>query len=305
MKLLAQHLIPGLTAICMLALSACETVVSVDVPEKTNLLVVNGLIIPDQQPQVSLSRSYAVLGNEFENNRVSGASMLLFEEDVLVGAFEESLVGGNYVFPTDSMAFRPKGERNYRVSVTHPDYPPAIASTQTPPANLSLTLAAGDTVSLGGDDHLSLVLTLRDPDHRDDFYWFELFVESDFSGEQLCFRNLEEPFETVETFFPDLGELPIYCGRVYRSDDDFNGQDKTFEFLIPLQFISFFPVEELSIRAVVGLLSEDLYRFELSERLQANSEGDPFAQPVVVHNNVEGGFGLLGGFNARSVSWSP
>lgn len=292
----------GRTLLPLLALlAACETVVVVDVPVRDNLPVITGRIIPGQQPSVRLSRSYAVLDDTWVDRSLDGATVSLFEDGAYVGPMRTYDVPGRYVF--DSAAapgFRPDGLRRYRVEVTHPELPPASAETLTPPDILPVALRFGDTVTLGGEEHLELLFRLEDPADRSDFYFLELYAESGFFVGQVCYRNLEETFEGQPAFFPDFGQLPQYCGRVYFTDEGFDGTTHEIRLLVPLDEGGFEgPVTPgTTFRVVLGLLSEDLYRYELAERLQQETEGNPFAQPVIVPGNVEGGFGILGGFNA-------
>lgn len=45
----------------------------------------------------------------------------------------------------------------------------------------------------------------------------------------------------------------------------------------------------------MSALSEDLYQFLHTRRLQDRTEENPFAEPVEVHSNVNGGYGIVGG----------
>ncbi len=293
----------GRTLLAALALcaTACETVVVVDVPVRDNLPVIIGRVIPGQQPAVRLSRSYPVLDDTWADRSLYDATVALFEDDVYVGPMRSYDIPGTYRLDTAVVPdFRPDGLRRYRVEVRHPELPPARAETLTPPAILPVALRFGDTVTLGGEEHLELLFRLEDPAGRSDFYFLELYAESGFFVGQVCYRNLEETFEGQPAFFPDFGQLPQYCGRVYFTDERFDGTAHEIRLLVPLEEGGFEgPVTAgTTFRVVLGLLSEDLYRYELAERLQQDTEGNPFAQPVIVPGNVEGGFGILGGFNA-------
>ncbi len=293
-------------AFCLLLLllaPACETVVVLDIPQKDNLLVLNGLVIADQQTVVRVNRSWPVFEDAVEEESfLPGATVSLYEDDVYVGPLVET-PGGVYTydFSFDTL-FRPKELRRYRVEASHPDFPSASATTLLPPSSVPLEPWIGDTVQLGGKDHLELFLDLEDPGDRTDFYSFEVFVESMFFAGPICFRNTEEAFEGTSDFFPDIGTLPQYCGKVYLTDAEFNGQTKRITFLLPLtQFEDPTFLPGTVLRVVVGLYSEELYRYNLTAQLQADNEGNPFSQPVVVEDNVEGGFGLIGGYSADAA----
>lgn len=289
--------------LCLVAVSACETVVVIDVPQKDNLLVLNGLVIADQQTIMRVNRSWPVFNSDgTESYFLSGASLSLYEDGLYVGPIVETSGGVyayDYAFDT---SFVPKPERLYRIEASHPDFPSAFAETTTPPNSVPMDLSLGDTVSLGGDPHLEVLLDIEDPGYRSDFYAFELFLESPYYSGLMCFRNTEESFDGSFDFFPDIGQLPIFCQKVYLTDEGFNGVEKRIRFLVPLEDFDVVPLGPGStLRCVVGLYSQELYRYNLEEQLQLDSEGNPFAQPVVVEDNVEGGFGLVGGFSATAA----
>jgi len=49
-------------------------------------------------------------------------------------------------------------------------------------------------------------------------------------------------------------------------------------------------------------VTEDFYRYQQSIRLQQENDGNPFAQPVQVFSNVQGGYGLFAG--AAASQWT-
>src|SRR5690606_17271812 len=54
------------------------------------------------------------------------------------------------------------------------------------------------------------------------------------------------------------------------------------------------PVHAYRLR--LGHLSEDYYRYLRSQELQEATEEHPFAEPVIVHSNIEGGVGIFAGY---------
>ena len=80
--------------------------------------------------------------------------------------------------------------------------------------------------------------------------------------------------------------------EIYFSDDYFNGAHYSFDFTIG----SFFGGERVGpMRYVLESITPEYYKYLTSLRLQQDRADDPFAQPVQVFTNVEGGVGIFSG----------
>lgn len=119
----------------------------------------------------------------------------------------------------------------------------------------------------------------------------------------IGFRTNDLSLEEVEDAFDDLdpestGESYFYSAALF-SDDLFNGQTKTLK-VIPFTNALFNDPEDFNKNKIFvefGTMSRDLYAYIQSTDLQQYTDGDPFAEPVRVHNNVSNGFGIFGGFS--------
>jgi Domain of unknown function (DUF4249) len=88
------------------------------------------------------------------------------------------------------------------------------------------------------------------------------------------------------------GQSNFYYSKMYMKDSNFNGQTKTFTAYLPNSFISWPDTSSKSTWYVrMENLSENAYKYEKSEWLYKLNDGNPFAEPVQIHNNVINGNG--------------
>jgi len=83
------------------------------------------------------------------------------------------------------------------------------------------------------------------------------------------------------------------CGianEIVFNDKDFNGEEKTVRLVRPVSGIVTTPYSYI---IKLYSLSEDHYRYIVSEWLYIRSKDDPFAEPVDFHSNVSNGIGIF------------
>ncbi len=182
-----------------------------------------------------------------------------------------------------------------------------------------------DTVSVENTDDgsgfgfttLELTLTINDPGDRSNFYMLEGFIgqryviETVFDPNTGTFVNdtieVEEPFWSRAYFSTTdqvlisesdagLGETRVFFGRAVFRDDTFNGNTRSFR----VRLESFIRPGTLDLRLVS--ISESAFRYYRTLERYAYVEGDPFAEPVQVFTNIEGGLGIWAGANVEQVS---
>ena len=78
-------------------------------------------------------------------------------------------------------------------------------------------------------------------------------------------------------------------------DVSFDGKLHTMRLLGTFYGIDDNPINIVGLRLLVSHFGEELNKYSRSLRLQRNTLGDPFAQPVQVYSNVESGLGIFAG----------
>lgn len=307
-------------AICMtLLFSACETVVEVDIPLEAPRLVLNAILEQDSLVSFQLSRSKSALDNSVLRT-VSEAEAVLFQNGREVARFSEKAEGWY------SANHRAKAGSTYSIRVSRQGYEPVEAETDIPnPVPISDlrydTAALESSVYYQEKDSLVIHeyiypskfrLSIDDPANQENYY--EIAVLKDVvlyqrnpneSGDltivdTTAFRSpaylySDDPvFGSDHDIFDDIsgaqGESLMF------SDEIFDGKNYTLHFNYDGQTV-FTEEETHRYYVVLRTISRAQYLYFRSLRLQDETEGNPFAEPVPVYNNIVGGFGILGGFS--------
>ncbi len=298
------------------ALSACETVVEVAVPEHTPQLVVHGFFSPDSVWTVRLDRSADITG--FEDARelfVTDATVSVASAD---GSFSETLAhagGGIYQAASGS---RPLPGVAYTLRAEAPGLPAAQAVSSIPAATASIMVeylgafemvyVEVNTFNDQTEETEEIVLheayrarfRITDPPGPN-YYKLELFQWSPIGEERFPgFRPVEdEPgnptefreisFDNNDTSFrcsdyADFFDEPDLLGECYSrgalfSDELFDGKTKEFEISFDAQD---FETVESVYRVKLSALSTDYLTYHHTALLQGNALEDIVIDAVLL-----------------------
>ena len=314
----------------LFGLGACETVVDVDVPREAPRLVVNSFIGVDAPVAVVVSQSKFVLSNE-PLQVVSGAEVVLLEDEQVVATLAETHPNDNTInaasgfYATD---FVPSAGRSYTLRVSKSGFESVEATALIAPP-ISIANLRYDTITITYeqfDDNTGNFTTVQEPslnqvwlgidDPSDEENFYQVLVqrytisynfEQDDDGNFVItdtFRILspiplvsDDPLvDDNDDFFGDDDGFSVN-GIFMFSDEIFNGRLYTFNFSVDQTF-GFGQEQESEYFITLRTLSEAQYRYMLSADLQQETEGNPFAEPVPVFNNVQGGYGIFVGYSA-------
>lgn len=305
-----------------LALSACdfEQVIELDLPSYEPRLVVGGFPTPDSVFTARIGRSAGAL----EPIAFDGSGLLIddaqvrlfngsgdFLDDlryVEIGGFDGS--GGYY---RSSRRLQPVPGQTYTLRAEAPGLP-AVEATARIPEPVPFTVAfdgyTDDTPF--GTRTARLVVTLPDPPGAQTY---SLIVESeseDFDGIErrflISFRSddpvLRSSFEELDLAVDIEVELDPDRDRFFSQalfrDVLFEGE--TREIVLDAPLFSFDGSSEPGdLIVTLASLSDDYVRYQQTLALQSLNEDNPFAEPVRIHTNVEGGLGAFAGYSARST----
>lgn len=142
-------------------------------------------------------------------------------------------------------------------------------------------------------------VTIDDPADEENYYQVKLMgIIENQNGDQI--QNVSFFVSSLNPF----AETSFYYNGILLKDDSFNGT----EFDLSMGFSNYLGSgygsggEEFQAYLLVELssLSRDNYLFIKSEGAFQESIDNPFAEPVIVHNNVENGIGI---FRTRNISY--
>lgn len=127
-----------------------------------------------------------------------------------------------------------------------------------------------------------LSFDLKDDKNTENFYMVQ--------AEGLSFVNNDTLTETLYLNSNDPSVKPFWFGEkngLIISDKNFNGT--VVKIITDLKIYNNNPKMRLRVTSI----TKDYYHFLLSYNQYSNSNGNPFAEPVNVHNNIRNGYGLF------------
>jgi hypothetical protein len=298
------------TLALLLLAGACDFQRTVDLQAPTHepKLVVNGEIVAGAPWRIDVSRSVGAFqpGTPSDTaSTVTDATVTVFEEGERQGQLRlDSL--NQY----STRQFTPEGSRQYTVQVSAPELD-TVTTTDRVPRMPPVQLLAEE--SQPGNDYYdrALRLTIDDPPDSDNYYHIRLqkkgYRKDSTSIDTLGLTDVR--FQTRNRSIIDemgqvLEEANAYQGREATFRDVlFGGTEHTIGLQVEGGSSGFYlPDEEegdsyprVKYFLYVSVLSEDAYQFDHTERLFDRTDGNPFAEPVDVHSNVDGGYGIVAG----------
>jgi hypothetical protein len=179
----------------------------------------------------------------------------------------------------------------YRLEVSAPGYDP-VSATQTMPSKADIVNVSYefDKVPFDVDSDLYdlMKVKINDPAGEENYYSYEAFFEiKDLANGQVS-TNMTYPFT----------DLPVaeygYSIDEIIPDITFNGNEYNLRLLMFSKYFREDPnIELVAVNLVLYTGTKDLYLYETSRSLNQEAQGNPFAEPVLVHNNMESGYGIF------------
>lgn len=301
----------GFFAAFLVPVPGCEQVVDLEGREHESKLVLQSRFVPNQPWQVKVSHSRGAFepGDVLESSyTVTDATVEIYQADTKLGTLEfDSL--NRY----SSTVLTPEPQTPYTVRVSAPELGTVEATDQVPalpPAHASLH-PIEDAENAPYDRILRL--TIDDPAGSDNYYHVTLH-RKEYYGNGETFEYNHSTFLTrTRAIVNEMGvtteQQNKYRGSEARFTDAlFDG--RTYD--LDLQVSSRIPpinddepLEEQKTHEeyilILRILSEHSYEYRRTERLSGQTTANPFAEPVNVHSNVEGGYGLVGGQNVDTL----
>ena len=121
---------------------------------------------------------------------------------------------------------------------------------------------------------------------------YNYFNVAEYKIQYASFGWPDPPYNNVSYITPPPGYISMVgnANEIVFNDKDFNGEEKTVKLVMPAKEII-----TSSYDYIIKLysLSEDHYRYIVSEWLYNRSKDDPFAEPVDFHSNVSNETGMF------------
>lgn len=290
-----------LLSVLILAMSACETTVEIDLPSHEPRVVVNSLFYPASPLVVDLSRSYRLDDNG--SGPIPPAVVSVYEGGTLVETLKADTMSVRRYVATN---LHPVPGHSYTLRATVPGFAPVEATDVVPEQPL-----AEVTVQPLGVDQTNTVpfevsIQLTDPAGQVNYYALSIVAVEYVDGQPAPPSGFassgtwtsRDPV-LLDGEQADLLDEDVNYGFAVFSDRAIDGETYTIRLTVPLRPAQ---TEETDVdnykyyMNVMGV-SEVLYRYF---KTTAQADGiDSFSEPVELSTNVHGGLGIFGAYNAR------
>jgi len=273
-----------LVVVVVLIFTSCEMVVDVDIPEQAPLLVFNGLAVADDTLAIfRLTKSRGVLeaGNYDQFDPVTDGEIVLYENNIPVDTLHHEVIFNEGDYPT---RFIFHSGKTYYMEATGEGLPLVNAMTSIPVAVVPI-ITSYIPVSFtdqNGNDIAELKFTINDLATETNYYELSLNGGSIYFNSNDPALNVDAPFEFGEGFSG--------VAEAFFDDHLFNGQEKSITVYMQSFVVS--PGSGLIVELVS--IDRSAFLYDQSLKLQQNTEGNPFAEPAPVFNNIQNGYGIFG-----------
>lgn len=311
----------------MLLAVSCESVLFIELEESDRLIVLNGALSKDSIVSVQVSRSRHILDNA-SLAPLEDATVNLYRGGAML---EQMNHMGNGFF--NSTSIRPGVGEGYMVEVENPGFPAVSASVEIPP---SVDIVSVDTATLiqeFGDSYyyyttevFQMDVTINDPPGVENYYLLNLNVNSSYTqfrdttvqyvdsvyhnGDWHYFvadstYTLADIFRFIDQPYlgsPDLVVEALTSNGILFSDQLIDGKEYSIRATCNLQ--SFRSADSAVVDIRLQSISESYYKYLKTRQKHYETKEDPFAVPVIVYSNVEGGTGFLGGYSSDQYTFT-
>lgn len=294
-----------LLSFCLFAFSSCQTVVDLDLPEKKPSLAVNCFFNPDSVFLVNVSKSQYVLDNA-AIKKIDNATVSLYEESSWIENLPFTS-DGNY---RSSINFRPQAGKNYQLKVSADEFN-AVESSDAAPYPTQIIRVDTGNFFFENQKYFELKVRFKDNPAVKNYYQLQLFTKNYF----LNFDSLGNLVPDTNSFFQPSGFQSrdlIFDDINWFGNSGAMFTDELFsakgEYEVSLYTYAYSDGYDSTMKAYVfdelrvdlKSVSKPYYNYVLSYQKYQMSNGNPFAEPVQVYNNIKNGYGIFAGYSAAN-----
>jgi hypothetical protein len=272
--------------------TACEKESKIPIPYDGDKVVLNSLIQPDSLIYIRVTKSKPV--KEYGNLRfpeLQGAAVVIQEDGKTLPAPAWRVINGKGYYVSQGVA---GGGKEYTVSVSYTGLASVEATDSTP--------AAPDIRDASAQKASNRVkFSLKDNIAEKNYYRIRVYNADTVNGQIVPLKQDTVKFRLDPSFNNNFIDIigNAYYSEVLLTDERINGKDVLFVLQTNREVTASHMIVEVSglTRGAYKYL-DGTYSQRLEERLDFSTD------PVNVYSNVENGYGILGGVNARRLSFS-
>ncbi|MCF6406521.1 DUF4249 domain-containing protein [Chitinophaga filiformis] len=276
----------------IIVIAACQKESRMPIPYDGDKVVLNSLIQPDSLIYIRVTKSKPV--KEYGNLRfpeLQGAAVVIQENGMTLPAPEWRVINGRGYYVSQGVAGTGK---QYTVSVSYTGLTSVEATDSTPSApdirDASAQIASN-----------RIKFSLKDNIAEKNYYRIRVYNADTVNGQIVPLKRDTVKFRLDPLFNNSFIDVigNAYYSEVLLTDDRINGKDVLFVLQTSKEVTASHMIVEVSglTRGAYKYL-DGTYSQRLEERLDFSMD------PVNVYSNVENGYGILGGVNAKRLSFS-
>ncbi len=296
-------------------LTACNNELEFAIDTDPPQLVVNGVFTNDSLFQIEVSNSASPgQGSQiqfledcevrlWQNDKEIKDIRSIFETEVVMMNGEPQDMVRHYYGTETTLA---EVGLEYEIEVSHRDYTKVSATGLIPyPADLQWLNLNGNTeiIDVDGKAYRKLTFQLQNNSPQRGYFAIQaLYSKANGQQEKIEFFASDPIFSENQIF--DEGDRTVEQGKIYDtkegiffSSEAFNGQQHKFDIFVESHYLD--PNDDFELRILT--FSRELYSYSTSLRLQQSVSGNPFAEPVQVHSNIQNGYGIFNGYSVSSL----
>ncbi len=254
-----------------------ESTVDIDTPpHQPALAVTANFAAGDTTLRIYLTHSLDIL-EQNDAEPIPDADVEVFKDGISLGKagyYSDKL----YKLPLPQPL--PPDNATYKLKVSAPGFDPVQAS-QVMPATvpiISATFEIDGAIDDDGEKVDELTIEFEDPAGIENFYSLNAYVVFDSQYTEELSLGILDPI-TEEGMDDYLLKDVTFDGKRYE------WRFKAYRF--------FEITEDVKMYVVLRSITADQYFFSRSVQLSYDNDDNPFAEPVIIHNNIEGGYGIF------------
>jgi len=261
-----------------------ETTLELEEPPFTEQLVVNSILTnaPEDEDRALVSKTVG-LNDKIETSIVNDAVVTVIwpdgsEYNLEYTGTQSAYVDHNYEGQLPDLV---AGE-TYRIEVEALGKEVSSEVVMPPtPEILSTEYQEDGGLNEDGDEVSAFDIVIADPPNQDNYYRIGALIETAGFQDKIWISTTNA-----------LATDSYINADILIRDDQFDGED----FQLRLQFYGFEPVEgfEPEYKIVIRSITREQYEHDKLLRTYSENGDNPFASPIQISSNVDGGRGLFG-----------
>jgi len=294
--------------------NACQKDITIQIPTSDPKIVVNGLVYPDSNITVQVSRSLSVNDNS-DYSVIKDATVSLLENDVAVATLSYDNTDEQY-----HSTYHSKAGKTYTLKAIASGSPDVTATATVPSiidAPLLSVVKKSETKANGpGNSYtvnsMEVTFQLNEAPSDKDYYLIRVLVNDSITNDFIMYACMKSS-DNILKQSNDFSTGDNCYGTFYLTDALINGASHSFT--LSFETNSFFSggpggpggpgggpkTDAKKYYLSIAHVTKDYYNYIKSLEIYQQNAGNPFSEPTQVTSNITNGYGIFGGASYKTT----